>query len=144
MFYYGKTQPRAALLAGTALINAIESFKEKRQLLSTDTFSVIFKADRNFLFRVFEQGNIDILTFGIGNGVLCKVAENRAYQRCISFYFNQLVKICMQCQAFIFRHHIQALGNLIYYFVDSNMFLADECTSVFHSGNERYLIQEAT
>ena len=72
----GKAKSSSTLLTGASLVYAIEAFKQVGQLLGAHTLAVILKAYATLLVGVFKKCDIYVFTFGIGNGILCQVAED--------------------------------------------------------------------
>ena len=122
VFYDGKTEARASLLSGAALVHTVESLEKVWQMLLPNTLAVILKADATLLVIVFEQCYMDILTLRVGYGILGQIAEYGAYQRWVTIDDNLIAKIRIEHQAFLLGHNPQLLGNLVYYFVDYHSF----------------------
>ena len=55
VFYDGKTEPRASLLSGAALVHTVESLEKVWQGFQLNTFAIILKADAAQLLVIFEQ-----------------------------------------------------------------------------------------
>ena len=71
VFYDGKTEACATLLAGATLVYTVEALEEVGQMFHLHTLTIILKADTTLLIAVFEQRYIDVLTLRIGYGILC-------------------------------------------------------------------------
>ena len=138
----GESETCAAFPARATFISAIEAVEKVRQMFLHNAPTVVFESDATRLLRVFEQRDVNVPPFRIGDGIFRKVAEDGGYERKVTFDCDFILKINVQIQALFTGHNVEFGTHLADDVVDNDQLFADKRTSIFHSGDERHVVKQ--
>lgn len=106
VFHDGKTEARAAHLAAPALVHAIETLEQAREMLLGNAHAVVAEGE---LPTALAATRLEIyvgIGTGIGNGIVGEVAEGAVYQALVAIDNHLLGYVARHAHAFLFKREL--------------------------------------
>ena len=139
----GEAEAGAALLARASLVDAIEAFEEAGELLFLHPTPIVLEADAVLGGSALKERYVDILSLGVGDGVLGEVAEDGGDEREVALDDDGLGDVGVQGQPFAFRHDGEFAGDVGNEGGDVHGLALDEGIAILHTGDERHIGEQA-
>ena len=104
MLHDGEAEAGAALLARAPFVDAIEAFEESGELLLLYPTPIVLEADAVLGGSALNERHVDILSLGIGDGILGEITEDGGDEREVTLDDDGRGNVGVQGQPFVFRH----------------------------------------
>lgn len=131
-----QAEPRAAHLARTPLVDAVEAFEDVGQVLLFDADAVVGEGDGARLLVVGQQADEDVASRGVGRGVVRQVAEDGGEQRGAAADFDRPREVAVDAQPAFGRQQLDVGRHLGDDVVEHDGLLADELAPLVHARDD--------